>query len=591
MDGSPGCPKELHTSNKSITEVAESLRLREFVRLMKASGMSSKMDSMTRCTFFVPSDQAFAALPPEKLKELENDLELLRSMLMLHIASGKIVTEAMIDNSKITSLDDSAQLRINVVDDGQTIVIQGGEIILPNQGASNGIIHVIDRVLEPAAGDIQSILKDNSNFSIFSQMIENSAMNFTNITLFAPSDEAFEVMDRERLERLIFNEDCVERFVKYHMLPKPLYSAAMDNGRFNTVEGHFVDVKVDGEGEIIVNDASMTDTDISGTNGVVHTINKVLMPVSAMNLIEVAKALNLTTLVQYLDTSGLSTTLREEQSPFTLFAPTNKAFENLPVLIKRSLKDDPAKLKEILGYHLIPERKWTYEFGKDLLVTSVSEPHKLRLNSFRYGKVHSVNGACITKANIEACNGVIHVIQKVLLPPTKTIYELINTNPRFVTLTEAINMTSLRTVLNNTAASFTLFAPTDWAFAKLELNSPGSMETLLANPDEMAEVLEHHLSRGTLYTCGIHCMYSYWSLFSNHFAVYSMGRGVLRIRHGGGSRVFVNGMRIIDLDLPASNGVIHVIDDVLELYPQGRRKHRRQAYSRVSTHSKKGRLH
>ena len=64
------------------------------------------------------------------------------------------------------------------------------------------------------------------------------------------------------------------------MLPKPLYSAAMDNGRFNTVEGHFVDVKVDGEGEIIVNDASMTDTDISGTNGVVHTINKVLMPVS-----------------------------------------------------------------------------------------------------------------------------------------------------------------------------------------------------------------------------------------------------------------------------------------------------------------------
>ena len=106
-----------------------------------------------------------------------------------------------------------------------------------------------------------------------------------------------------------------------------------------------------------------------------------------MNLIEVAKVLNLTTLVQYLDASGLSTTLREEQSPFTLFAPTNKAFENLPVSIKRSLKDDPTKLKEILGYHLIPERKWTYEFGKDLLVTSVSEPHKLRLNSFRYGKV------------------------------------------------------------------------------------------------------------------------------------------------------------------------------------------------------------
>ena len=92
----------------------------------------------------------------------------------------------------------------------QTVVVQGGQILLPNQGAANGIIHVIDRVLEPTAGDVQTLLKNDLNYSIFSQMIENTAMNFTNITLFVPSDEAFEVMDRERLERLISNEDCVE---------------------------------------------------------------------------------------------------------------------------------------------------------------------------------------------------------------------------------------------------------------------------------------------------------------------------------------------------------------------------------------------
>ena len=106
-----------------------------------------------------------------------------------------------------------------------------------------------------------------------------------------------------------------------------------------------------------------------------------------MNLLEVATVLNLTTFLQYLDTSGLSPTLKGEQGPFTLFAPTNKAFEDLPESIKRSLRDDPAKLKEVLAYHIIPERKWTYEFGKDILVNSFSEPNKLRLNSFRYGKV------------------------------------------------------------------------------------------------------------------------------------------------------------------------------------------------------------
>lgn len=206
-------------------------------------------------------------------------------------------------------------------------------------------------------------------------------------------------------------------------------------------------------------------------------------------------------------------------------------------------------------------------------------------------QVHAVNGACITKANVQGCNGIIHVIQKVLLPPTKTIYDLINSDSRFVTLAEAINRTSLRTTLQNPSASFTLFAPTDWAFAKLELRSPGTMETLLANPEELTEVMEHHVVRGTFYTCGIHCMYSYWSIFSNHFAMYSMGRGVIRLRHAGGSRVYVNGMRISDLDLPATNGVIHVIDDVLELYPQGRRKHRQLAHSRVASHGKKRRLH
>lgn len=108
-----------------------------------------------------------------------------------------------------------------------------------------------------------------------------------------------------------------------------------------------------------------------------------------MNLLEVAKVLKLTALVQNLNQSGLATTLRDKRGPFTLFAPSNKAFENLPESTKQLLRNDPDKLKEILSYHIIPEQKLTYEFDKDLLVNSSSEPHKLRLNSFRYGKVRN----------------------------------------------------------------------------------------------------------------------------------------------------------------------------------------------------------
>lgn len=72
----------------------------------------------------------------------------------------------------------------------------------------------------------------------------------------------------------------LQRFVKYHMLPRPIYTAALNNGRFTTVEGHFVDIKVREEGEVTVNDASVTDADMSANNGIIHTINRVLMPVS-----------------------------------------------------------------------------------------------------------------------------------------------------------------------------------------------------------------------------------------------------------------------------------------------------------------------
>ena len=111
---------ELYTSGKSITELAESLRLKEFVKLWKASGLSSELDSATRYTVFAPNDQALsAALPSKTLEELANDKELLRDTLMMHISKGKIVAEAMADKSKITSLDGSGELWVNVINDGE----------------------------------------------------------------------------------------------------------------------------------------------------------------------------------------------------------------------------------------------------------------------------------------------------------------------------------------------------------------------------------------------------------------------------------------------------------------------------------------
>lgn len=177
-------------------------------------------------------------------------------------------------------------------------------------------------------------------------------------------------------------------------------------------------------------------------------------------------------------------------------------------------------------------------------------------------QVYSVDSACIVRANIEACNGVIHVIRKVLLPSEQTIYDVISSDARFSTLLKLVNATNSRATLESRNTSMTLFAPTDAAFERLR--GSNIIESFSEFPDELSTLLKGHLIRNTLYTCGLHCMYSYWSLFSNRFSVFSMSGGVLRLHYRWNGHVLVNGARLSEPDIPATNGVVHVIDRVLD---------------------------
>ena len=108
---------------------------------------------------------------------------------------------------------------------------------------------------------------------------------------------------------------------------------------------------------------------------------------TAMDLLEAAKMLNLTRLVSLVDKTDLFAALHQDDGPFTLFAPTDDAFDELPASEKRALQENPARLQQILRYHVTKGNQWTYMFGSDTLVPSLDGRNKLRLNSFRFGKV------------------------------------------------------------------------------------------------------------------------------------------------------------------------------------------------------------
>jgi len=202
------------------------------------------------------------------------------------------------------------------------------------------------------------------------------------------------------------------------------------------------------------------------------------------------------TLLNFTASVGLVDTI-SNGGPFTLFAPDNEAFQDF-------LKSQPAgappptleELKKIVQYHAVPSKIFSKDLQNDLTVNSI-EGFPIRVNI--YNKTVTINGAEVTKADIEASNGVIHVIDGVLSVPTSNIAQLVSTDPRFSTLLAAVSAAGLADTLAG-KGPFTVFAPTNDAFAKVP---KATLDSLLADKTALTKVLLRHVVPGTIFEEGI----------------------------------------------------------------------------------------
>lgn len=164
------------------------------------------------------------------------------------------------------------------------------------------------------------------------------------------------------------------------------------------------------------------------------------------------------------------------------------------------------------------------------------------------------------------------MIGKVLAPPKNTIYDVINSKPQFSILARIIQRSaSLMPILTKINGSVTLFAPTNRAFERLRERSPSILKLLQEDSKEATHFLKAHLIDHTIFSCGLQCKYSYWSLFRSSFVVFSMSRDVLRLKLPWRRGASVNGIRLSPVDVAASNGVVHGIDKVINWSPLGLR--------------------
>lgn len=237
------------------------------------------------------------------------------------------------------------------------------------------------------------------------------------------------------------------------------------------------------------------------------------------------------------------------EGPFTVFAPTDEAFAKLPEGTLQSLlkPENLPKLKAILTYHVVSGSLVAEQVVKRTSLTTLNG-QRVDLQVTR-GEVH-VDGATVVKADVMASNGVIHVIDEVILPSSEDLAQTAIKAGSFKTLVAAAKAAGLVPALTGDRP-LTVFAPTDEAFAKLP---EGTVETLLKpeNKAKLAGILKYHVVAGRVY--------SDQALEARH-AKTLQGESLEVTFEGGVARV--SGAKLLKTDIEASNGVIHVIDSVL----------------------------
>lgn len=248
------------------------------------------------------------------------------------------------------------------------------------------------------------------------------------------------------------------------------------------------------------------------------------------------------TLVKAVKAAGLADALTGE-GPFTVFAPNNAAFEKLPEGALEDLLEDADSLAAVLKYHVIPGRILSTDLSEDTAAASLLGQNV----DIAVGDHIKVDGAKVITADIEVDNGVIHVIDGVIMPNLKNVVETAAKADEFSTLVKAVEAADLAEALSG-EGPFTIFAPANAAFDKLP---EGALEALLDDPKALASVLKLHVVPGRHMAADVAEMDQAETLLGHYLEIEA------------DEHVMVGGAKVIATDIEAMNGVIHVIDTVI----------------------------
>lgn len=553
------------------------------VTALQATGLDRTLsDPSKKFTVFAPTDDAFSLLGEETINALLADTTQLSNILSYHVIEGEVNAEKA--NSLAGTVVDMVNGdRVGLSLDGDSLLVNLATVITTDINTDNGIIHVIDAVLlppsdmtEPSQNIVETAVADG-RFTTLVNALKATGLDAVladgagQFTVFAPTDAAFALIEQATLKALVDNSDVLSQVLLGHVLSQSVNSIsayALSGNDVSTASMSDVALSINtATDRLLFGGANVVVKDIYTTNGIIHVIDAVVvgdveLPKPAMSLVDVASANgSFTTLVSALQATGLDATLANLDNDYTVFAPTDAAFAKLPEGTVASLSTD--QLSDILLYHVLPDK--VMADGAIALaqsntnMTNTVNGQMLAL-SFTESMLFA-NGAKVSNADVMADNGVIHVVDNVLLPPmnkgavTQNIVEVVLADPdNFSTLATALTTAGLVSTLADDSATFTVFAPTNAAF---DLIDSEALSALLADTTELANVLLTHV-------VGESEISSLAAFAANGKSIATLSGTNLAVSVNATSgQLMIGSAHVTVQDIYTTNGVIHVIDAVI----------------------------
>ncbi len=260
-------------------------------------------------------------------------------------------------------------------------------------------------------------IQEDDNFTVLSEAMSSTGLidvlNGTGpFTVFAPTDDAFGKLAPLEKDRLMGDRDGLSEVLQYHVVPGDITNGLTNGMTLTTLGGKDLTVIVNRSGTF-VNGANVTET-IDSINGMVYSIDTVMRPRTLVQTVENDTALSM--LLAALDRTNLTSELNAS-GPFTLFAPTDDAFEANPSIGQLMQGNDPKsveELKQMLLYHIVPARVVAGDGTANQTLDAMSGE---RLVYTTDEENVSINDNRAVRSNIIATNGVVYTLDMMLAPP------------------------------------------------------------------------------------------------------------------------------------------------------------------------------